>query len=1197
MSSSSPVNCSVTEASSLHNEECELLQKSNKSELDAVLGLKWKLLQAKKENLDLTIQHNQEVSNYEKQIIKLRSEFERGEAIRQGLEYELAVARKGANLKICTAEEELSDAKNKLVELQVLNENLQQKVTETEATFHNAQQKWEEEQQRLAKAKDDISRIYNNEYVFLLKERNEVETILLELNNELQNMRKKLRDVEVEHSGCSEMLRCQANELKCSTQREKRLLKELEAAAVRTKKLEEDIEAERAAHLASNFTSEIIQLRIQELEEAVRVEKDRREEALSDLEIIKKEFKGLEYAYEREKHNAQENLEKLNVLEKECFSSNNQMKEVIEEKKKVIMDLSTRLGNAEKSCSELQSELAMAKKHQVFLTETYENNLRELELLLDSFAMSGQRTAGTCEDEDKPLSCSVVETLRCTLTAYQNKLEDTSNELEKMKALCKKMTKELEVSEEKMSALRQDLKEAQDAMADANKELNYLHTKCTDRETLIETLKMELQDVQQCWEKEQEKLTFLHSLYQHLIAGCVLIKQPEGILDRFSWPELCVVLQENVDALISDLNRANEKISHLEYVCKNKSNTMKELQQSQEDAFNKMAEKMKAQASCWQNEKKYLEQQYSDLLGEVHARAQEYQEAAEKNKEKIYVLEKSQEKLALENISVKNTLTQFQKEHSSLLAACALLAGALYPLYGRLCAMSSQRDLLQDQANIYDLVNEKIRTLVHALSDDKENNQDEAKLKRRKSQGLLYVFRRAVIAVLAANRLKVLAQSSSSLFTWTNGLKEGIGIPVYVGESKGKRNLLSCEEEDLDCVEAFSWFASSNLLAAIISSVTELQDVVNKPGTKSWLSGKLLLSAARNSFSKLMDKLNVIMGTVPFDHCKYITYLEKDSLVQSLAHGLKKINTQALEAGLCDRVSTMKNIESLQKQIFEFTQRLHTAEVERLSLRLQLAEFKSNFSEIKKEADKAQRLQEQLNMLKQKLITHERFESVCEELNNALHREHQAQLLLNEQAQQLQELNNKLELQSSEEADRTQVLSDSVKSLSEATMELRRRDRFLRQQNRLLTQLEQDKRRLSESIRDAESALCTAAKDRELIISHMKAVVDTLHKVRDQALLLCTAAATNDFTLELPKLHLETFSEEGLKGRPEAAAFQAVIQSFMEVYQLAVSRVEILVRETESFQLDVAVLKSRLQTASLHKSDLTNGASLNLRVQ
>ncbi|XP_009981205.1 PREDICTED: coiled-coil domain-containing protein 171, partial [Tauraco erythrolophus] len=470
----------------------------------------------------------------------------------------------------------------------------------------------------------------------------------------------------------------------------------------------------------------------------------------------------------------------------------------------------------------------------------------------------------------------------------------------------------------------------------------------------------------------------------------------------------------------------------------------------------------------------------------------EYLETAEKNTEKINVLEKRREKLALENVSVKNMLTQVQKEHSSLLAACALLAGALYPLYGRWCAMSSQRDLLQDQVNIYELVNQEIRTLVHALSDVEDNNQDEVK---RKFKGLTRVFRRGVIAVLAANRLKVLAQSSSSLFSWVNGFKGGVGILVCIGDSKGKRNLSSREEEQIHCVEALSWFTSSNLLAAIISSVTELQDVVNKTDPKPWLSGHLLVSAARSSFSKLMDKLNVIMETVPLNSSRSITYPEKDSLVQRLAQGLNKINTQALEAGFCDRLPIMKSVASLQKQVFEFTQRLHTAEVERRSLRLKLAELKWNFSEMKKEADKAQSLQEQLNALKQsKLITHERFESACEELNSALRWEHQAQVLLNEQAQQLQELNNKLELHSSEEADKNEVLSETVKRLSEAKMELRRKDQSLRQLDRLLTQLEQDNRRLKESIRDAESALCMAAKDKELIISHMKFVEDTLHK-------------------------------------------------------------------------------------------------------
>ncbi|XP_054041351.1 coiled-coil domain-containing protein 171 isoform X2 [Rissa tridactyla] len=1171
MSLSSPVSYAVMEAKCLRNAKCEsqLLQNSNESELDTAEDLRRKLCQAKQEKLDLTIKHNQELSNYESQIVKLRSEIEKGEAVRQSLEYELAIARKDARLKMYAAEEELSDAKNKFVELQVLNEKLQQKVAETEKTFLIAQQKWKEQQQRLASEKDDIRRTCNSEYELLLKERTKLESVLQEQNNILQNIRKKMKDVEVEHNGCTELLRRQANELEYSAEREERLKKELEAATVRIKKLEENIEAERAAHLESKFNSEIIQLRIRDLEGALQVEKASQAEALSDLEMIKKEFKEVENAYEREKHSAQETLEKLNILEREYFSTNKQMNEKIEEKKKVIKDLSERLGNSEKTYRGLQEELAMAKKHQVFLTETYENNMRELELLLDSFAMSGQRTAGTCKDKDKPPSLSVLETLRCTLTAYQNKLEDTSNELGKMKSLCEKITKELEISKEKMCALSQDVKEAEDNLSDANKELNHLHAKCADRETLIGTLKMELQNVRQCWEKEkvrateseneiqkltrayqkdvEEKLTFLHSLYQRLVAGCVLIKQPEGILDRFSWSELCAVLQENVDALILDLNRANEKISHLEYVCKKKSNTMKELQQSQEDAFSKMADQMKAQESCWQKQKTYLEQQYSGLLGEVHARAQEYQETAEKNKEKIYVLEKRREKLALENVSVKNTLMQVQKEHSSLLAACALLAGALYPLYGRSCAMSSQRNLLQDQVNSYELVNQEIRTLVHALSDVEEDNQDEANLKKRKFRGLIHVFRRGVIAVLAANRLKVLSQSSSSLFSWVNGFKEGIRILVCVGDSKGKHNL---------------------------------------PNPNPWLSGHLLVSAARNSFSKLMDKLNVIMETVPADSIRSITYLEKDSLIQRLAHGLQRINTQALEAGLCDRLPIMKSIASLQKQIFEFTQRLHTAEVERRSLRLKLAEFKWNFSELKKEADKAQSLQEQVNMFKQsKLITHERLESACEELNNALHREHQAQVLLNEQAQQLQELNNKLELHSSEEADKNQVLSETVKRLSEAKMELRRKDQSLRQLNRLLTQLEQDKRRLKESIRDAESALCMAAKDKELIISHMKTVETTLHKVRDQTLLSRTAATRNDFTLQLPKLHLETFAVEGLKGRPEVVAFQGMIKSFMDVYQLASSRIDMLVRETASHQLHTAALKSKLQTACLHESE------------
>ncbi|XP_054218254.1 coiled-coil domain-containing protein 171 isoform X5 [Homo sapiens] len=1183
----------------------------NETELDITDNLRKKLHWAKKEKLEITTKHNAELASYESQIAKLRSEVEKGEALRQSLEYDLAVARKEAGLGRRAAEERLAEAHRIQEKLCAQNSELQAKTNETEKAFQTSQQKWKEECRRFEhdlEERDNMIQNCNREYDLLMKEKSRLEKTLQEQDTAVQNMHKKVEKLETEHMDCSDLLRRQTSELEFSTQREERLRKEFEATTLRVRKLEENIEAERAAHLESKFNSEIIQLRIRDLEGALQVEKASQAEAVADLEIIKNEFKEVESAYEREKHNAQESFAKLNLLEKEYFSKNKKLNEDIEEQKKVIIDLSKRLQYNEKSCSELQEELVMAKKHQAFLVETCENNVKELESILDSFTVSGQWTSGIHKDKDKPPSFSVVlERLRRTLTDYQNKLEDASNELNSMNDVKEKACNELDSTKQKIDSHTKNIKELQDKLADVNKELSHLHTKCADREALISTLKVELQNVLHCWEKEkaqaaqseselqklsqafhkdaEEKLTFLHTLYQHLVAGCVLIKQPEGMLDKFSWSELCAVLQENVDALIADLNRANEKIRHLEYICKNKSDTMRELQQTQEDTFTKVAEQIKAQESCWHRQKKELELQYSELFLEVQKRAQKFQEIAEKNMEKLNHIEKSHEQLVLENSHFKKLLSQTQREQMSLLAACALMAGALYPLYSRSCALSTQRDFLQEQVNTFELFKLEIRTLAQALSTVEEKKQEEAKMKKKTFKGLIRIFRKGVIAVLAANRLKILGQSCASLFTWMESFKEGIGMLVCTGEPQDKHKFPKHQKEQLRCLQALSWLTSSDLLAAIISSMAELQDVIGKADPNSRICGHLLIGAAKNSFAKLMDKISLVMECIPLHSSRSITYVEKDSLVQRLAHGLHKVNTLALKYGLRGHVPITKSTASLQKQILGFTQRLHAAEVERRSLRLEVTEFKRSVNEMKKELDKAQGLQMQLNEFKQsKLITHEKFESACEELNNALLREEQAQMLLNEQAQQLQELNYRLELHSSEEADKNQTLGEAVKSLSEAKMELRRKDQSLRQLNRHLTQLEQDKRRLEENIHDAESALRMAAKDKECVANHMRAVENTLHKVRDQISLSWSAASRNDFTLQLPKLHLETFAMEGLKGGPEVVACQAMIKSFMDVYQLASTRIMTLEKEMTSHRSHIAALKSELHTACLREN-------------
>ncbi|NXB51122.1 CC171 protein, partial [Leucopsar rothschildi] len=83
----------------------------NPSEMDTIEDLRRKLQKLEKINLELTNQRNQEMSHYEKEIMKLRLELERGEALRQVLESEMSFAKKEAHVQMCSAEDELCDIK------------------------------------------------------------------------------------------------------------------------------------------------------------------------------------------------------------------------------------------------------------------------------------------------------------------------------------------------------------------------------------------------------------------------------------------------------------------------------------------------------------------------------------------------------------------------------------------------------------------------------------------------------------------------------------------------------------------------------------------------------------------------------------------------------------------------------------------------------------------------------------------------------------------------------------------------------------------------------------------------------------------------------------------------------------------------------------------------------------------------------
>ena len=145
--------------------------------------------------------------------------------------------------------------------------------------------------------------------------------------------------------------------------------------------------------------------------------------------------------------------------------------------------------------------------------------------------------------------------------------------------------------------------------------------------------------------------------------------------------------------------------------------------------------------------------------------------------EKVRVTGTLQQGLESECVNLHRQLSQYQHEHDTLLAACSLLCGAIYPLSTRCSALAAQRDVLTGQLRLFDALKSDVVTLTDALSlldsdmqmpapagDTLTKRCDSAKKGRR----ALMTFRRVAIAVVAANRLAFLRHDHCHMFVAHN---------------------------------------------------------------------------------------------------------------------------------------------------------------------------------------------------------------------------------------------------------------------------------------------------------------------------------------------------------------------------------------------------------------------------------------------
>ncbi|XP_042606829.1 coiled-coil domain-containing protein 171-like [Cyprinus carpio] len=1079
--------------------------------------LRWKMNQLEKEKLDFTSKHNEEVAQYEAQVARLRAQVERGEAQRQTMEYDIAVVRRDAAAERRNTEEKMNDLKKDNRRLDVLNLELHQRVSDLQRSLEITQQARDDDLKGLTTElheRDHLLLSANAENDLLQADKSRLQTLIQEQTDTLQKVKCEMERMKRDREKNTEKLRHRSTELNRSTEREEKLRCDLEAALQKVKVLEQSVESERAAHLQSKFNSEIIQMRMRDLEEALEVEKSSHAEVSSHLELLKQKCGELERANDHERDKSRDTSHKLTQLEKDFLTMKTDLSAQLDQEKAASAELigqleQERAESAELSVKLQEQEKVWTERHQeisravVCVQQSYDGLYSDLDHVLQQYQQQGATHAHSTEDGGKHKASALMDVLRETLHYYNTQLQESvivmqklNDEVRHKDETITDLQRNMQECEARGVCVNEEVKRLRVCVANAAADLRSLKTQHTNTQTQMN--KLQQQHHNDC----QEKLTFLHTLYQRLLAGCVLVAPPHSMLGSFSWAELSAVVQEHVDRLTSDLSAANQKVSRLESVCEGKS-----------AALESVSAQLRQREESWSKQREDLNTQHTHLNNQLQHKIQG----------RVHSLERTQCKQ--------------EQEVMCLVSASGVLAGCVRGLRRQVCALAWQKAVLQEQVCGADVLRSEVSRLLQALGDGGV-----------KGRGT-HRFRSCVIAVLAAGRLRALGRRSAVMFR----VALGLGLQPLVSVNELKLGEEEEEEEDDDGSRVMKTLTSSKLLVLIHTCMEELQQELNRSGGVK--DSSCVLSAAQSSCRKLLQRL---LSDVDSQCCGNYG---KDSLVRRLADGLNTL----VKHSYCNSKMMMA---SLQKHMLEFTQRLHSAEVERRNLRLEISRI--NRTNSCRDTHTA-------------CVPLQRFESVCEELSSALQREQRAQALLHDQASQLQQLGLSMELHTGEELEKDRTLAQAVQSLSDAKLELRRKDQSLRSLGKQLSQSQQENKQLQHDITRAENTLTTAEMNKESLMSYMKSVEEHLQEMKDHVILSRRPSSRDDFTLQLSRLSHIPSDLQRIMGNPEIEACQRLVMRFLELHQLVCSKVSSQERAISSYESHISTLKSELQHACLRE--------------
>ncbi|XP_078484807.1 coiled-coil domain-containing protein 171-like [Ciona intestinalis] len=1165
----------------IRNENHEMVQQTS--------HFRRKIHQLEEEKLTLTEKLNSDTTGLKSVIARLESEVEKGEATRQSVEYELTVTKKRAKdaLRNVSKKESVTSRENMLLSDQ--KSSLELKTEELEVALELAHKVTADNEKTIVFLEEDKKQIHSDAMAAeaILRSENE-KTVekLEEVTMDRDSILQRFEDSKSSLIKQEEDLRKAVTELQISMEREQHLRHDLDDCTRRARALEECVEAERAAHLESKFNSEIIQLKQQEFQSQLAAEREVCDVLKHEAEDANAKADELQRELEFHKKEAKSANEKLEKSVQVYADIRKQLDAELAEKTKIIEEMSVQLESHQSNLDQLKQELGKARKRQIFLDETYGGNVREMELLLENFGLQTEPRASSGKSKGSKDPKIVLERMKNTLFGYQKQVADLQHKVKNLTSVEKQTQKDCSNFRDLAVTREKELQQTQKELNECERELVSIRTQQAEYEREVKRSSDDLismtseleQQRQRCHQLEtnvgsiQDRYsneTDIHVGFLRELLHVICNSNGESnTLTKFTWLDASLHVRDGLDSLISKFNRCNEQCKTLESSCSEMQRSIGELQKAHESSVDRLAERCREREEEAGRQRKQLEQHYEALLAEMNGRTKKTQSLCDEAWGRVRANEGMHEGLQAECAQLRGENSNMVQERSALVSACVLLLGAVYPLIRARDDLSLQCSLLTKTNNNAEICKQQMRMLVETLSEeiDGENNKRITSVDSFKFIHPLIRFRVAVVAVIAANRLKYFGTHANvSIFTCNDTAISNCRVMVVAGQ--GPNINIKCKSDEPTVTSqsdvVADWLTSSHLIHNIRDSTCGLVDALKKNrGDKSGYMSRALLKTAQNSFIKLME---TTQPSFPHYICEPALIRDRNCLCRMLAGGLEKILRRSSLREAVNLFSVEHSFSALQRHLLGFTERLHSGELEKRNLRNEQGKLRSKIDKLKNYKSEVEKQSDEIQGFKDReraLVARSRFDGVCTELNAALEREKRAQKLLHEQNSKLQELSGKLEETTTDHAEKDMTLNQAITGLTEVKMDLKRSNQTKRELEKQVGHLQHERDRLTSTIQEAKSALKKAAGEKSSIEKYFVSVEKTLQNADDVE--LANKLRNHGSTLS---------NRAGIK------AAQRAVETFVRAQSTAVSRISNLETQITSYRSHISALKRELMDA------------------